>query len=288
MVARFRIFLIAVVMLASLPAMGVAQVIYVDNLRGSDAADGKEPAPINLESGPVRSIRRGLQLLQKGGTLNLANNNQPYYESMELVGRMSGSTLRPTIIEGNGVELNGAFPVPPSAWRKVGDRLWQFTPLRKGHYLLIVDNKPLPETPVPPGSRQLPEMPDGHWAAWKGSIYYQASPLDEPTDFAMGYAVRSVGITLYEIHDVVVRNLKVRHFRTDGINAHDRCDDVLLENITAEQNGRAGVTVAGTSIVTIQESTIKDNRLFSVLILEKAGVQVDEKSEIAPPPTIPD
>lgn len=283
-----QFLLFAVVALANLPMTGFGQVIYVDNLRGSDASDGKEPAPINLVSGPVRTIRRGLQLLQKGGTLNLANNNQPYYESMELVGRSSGTALRPTLIEGNGVELNGSFPVPPNAWRKVGKRLWKFTPLRKGHFVLIVDNKPLPETMVPPGSRQLPKIPDGNWAAWKGSIYYQASPVDEPADFAMWYAVRSVGITLYETHDVTIRNLKVRHFRIDGINAHDRCNNILLDNVTAEENGRAGVAVAGTSFVTIKESTIKNNRLYSVLILEKAGVQVDEKSQIDPPPKIAD
>lgn len=282
------VFLIVVVTLAGIPRAGISQVIYVDNLRGSDAADGTEPTPINLESGPVRTIRRGLQLLHKGGTLNLANNNQPYYESMELVGRASGTLLRPTLVEGNGVELNGAFPVPLRAWRKVGNRLWKFTPLRKGQYLLIVENKPLPETPVPSGSRQLPPIPDGNWAAWKGSIYYQASPLDEPTDFAMWYAVRSVGITIYEAHDLIVRNLKVRHFRIDGINAHDRCNNILLDNVTAEENGRAGVTAAGTSFVTFKESTVKNNRRYSVLILEKAGVQIDEKSEVIPPPKIAD
>ncbi|MCA9069864.1 MAG: right-handed parallel beta-helix repeat-containing protein, partial [Planctomycetaceae bacterium] len=131
-------------------------------------------------------------------------------------------------------------------------------------------------------------LTDGNWAAWKGSIYYQASPLDEPTDFAMWFAVRSVGITIYEAHDIVVQNLKVRHFRIDGVNAHDRCNNILLQNVTAEENGRAGVTAAGTSLVTIKESTIKNNRLYSVLILEKAGVQIDEKSEVAPAPKIAD
>ena len=39
--------------------VGFGAVIYVDNLRGDDAADGSHPTTIGLTNGPVRTIRRG-------------------------------------------------------------------------------------------------------------------------------------------------------------------------------------------------------------------------------------
>jgi len=279
--------LVFILTLASGLSPAWARVIYVDNLRGNDAADGTSAEAINRLSGPVRTLGRALQLLQRGDTLNIANNGQPYYGSLELVGgRLGGTPLNPTVIEGNGAELNGSLPVPKAAWRKVEDRLWKFTPLRKGHYLLIQGNQALPEVAVPPGSRTLPEIPAGHWAAWKGTIYYQAGKLEVPADLDLWFAVRSVGLTLYDVHDVVVRNLKIRHFRIDGVNAHDRCENIVLENLTVEENGRAGIVAAGTSFVQINEPSIKDNGRYSVLITEKAGVQIDDEENVSPAPTI--
>ncbi len=264
-----------------------AGVIYVDNLRGNDIFDGTTNNAINQYSGPVRTLQRGLQLMGHGDVLNIANTGRPYYESMELVGgRFSGEPLHPLIIEGNGAELNGSFPVPALAWRKAGKQLWRITPVRKGFYVLIRDDKPLPEVPVPANARQLPAIPEGQWAAWKGSIYFRTSPIEYPEDLNLWIAVRSVGVTLYDVHNVVVRNLKVRQFRIDGFNAHDRAKNVVLENITAEENGRAGVTAAGTSFLILEKPTIKNNRKYSVLITEKAGVKIDDESQVAPPPTI--
>jgi hypothetical protein len=264
-----------------------AGVIYVDNLSGDDAADGTIATAINLQTGPVRTIRRGLEVMQFGDSLNIANHGRPYYESLELAGgRLSGSALVPLIVEGNGAELNGSYPVPQTAWRKVEDQLWKFTPLRKGNYQLILDDKALPKTDVPPNSRELPELPEGHWAAWRGSIYLKTSTLEEPIDLNLWFAVRSMGVTLYDVHDVIVRNLKVRQFRMDGINAHDRCKNVTLENITSEENGRAGITAAGTSFLTIEKPIIKDNGMYSVLITEKAGVQIDDETQVQPAPTL--
>lgn len=284
--SRIALFLLTVL---SPSGLALAQVIYVDNFQGDDAFDGTTPTPVNPTNGPVRSLRRGLQLVERGGTLSIANQNRPYYESMEIVGgKLSGSPLNPLVIEGNGAELNGSFAVPPTGWRNVGEDLWQFTPFRKGSYLLIRDNKALPETILPPETRILPEIPIGQWASWRGSIYLRTSPLEVPMELNLAFAVRSMGVTLYEVHDVVVRNLKVRHFRMDGLNAHDRCENVLLENIIAEENGRAGVAVAGTSFLTLQTPTIQNNGRYSVLILEKAGVQIDDETRVAPKPTLAD
>lgn len=265
----------------------LGEVIYVDNFQGDDGFDGTTATPINPTNGPVRTIRRALQLLQKSGTLSIANQGLPYYESMEIVGgKLSGVPLAPLVIEGNGAELNGAFAVPDTGWKSVGENLWQFTPFRKGNYLLIQDNKALPEIILPPNTRTLPDIPEGQWAAWQGAIYFRTSSLAVPSDLNLSFGVRSMGVTLYDVHDVVVRNLKVRHFRMDGLNAHDRCKSVVLENIIAEENGRSGITAAGTSFLTIQKPTIQNNGRHSVLITEKAGVQIDEETNVSPKPTL--
>jgi hypothetical protein len=219
MLKSFRRSFVALTVFAmvfpTMPALG--EVIYVDNFQGDDAFDGSTAAPVNPANGPVKTLRRGLQLLQPGGTLNIANHGLPYYESLEIVGgKLSGSPLHPLVVEGNGAELNGSYAVPITGWRNVGENLWEFRPFRKGGYVLIQDNKAVPEMILPPGIRNLPEIPEGQWAAWKGSIYLRTNSLTVPSDLNLAFAVRSMGVTLYEVHDVVVRNLKVRHFRYVG------------------------------------------------------------------------
>ncbi len=284
----FSFILLGIIFSFQNPTQVFAQVIYVDSLQGDDIAEGTSPTPVDLKNGPVRTIRRGLQLLTKGGTLNLANNGTPYYESLELNRGMGGFLLHPTLIKGNGSELNGSFPVHPLGWRKAGDHIWKFTPVRKGNYLLILDNKALPETPVPPGGFRFPDLPEGHWAAWRGSIYFRPGKLEVPSELNLWFAVRSVGVTLYEVKNVVVNNLKVRHFRIDGINAHDRATNIRLENVTAEENGRAGVVASGSSVISLEKPTIKNNRKYSVLITERATIQIDDETNVAPAPTLAD
>jgi hypothetical protein len=46
------------------------------------------------------------------------------------------------------------------------------------------------------------------------------------------------------------------------------------------------VTAAGTSFVTLQAPAIRNNLRHSVLILEKAGVQIDDETNVTPKPTI--
>jgi hypothetical protein len=156
---------------------------------------------------------------------------------------------------------------------------------RKGHYLLLLDGKPVPEHRVPRGARALPGIPEGHWAAWRGSIYYQAPHLDEPPDHPFQLAGDEVGLTLYRVHDVRIVGVTFRHFRLDGVNAHDLCRDVVLEDVTSVENGRAGVAVGGTSEILIRNSRLVGNRMEPLRISELGLVDVQE-TEIDAEPTI--
>jgi hypothetical protein len=253
----------------SLPAADV----YVDNTRGDDICDGASILPIDERSGPVRTIRRGLKLIGPGDTLHLANNGVPYFESLEIVGaRFNGGFT----LEGNRAVVSGAKVVPFDAWKYMGDEVWRFTPRRKAFYQLVNGDRALPESPCPRGAATLPEIPAGHWCTWRGSVYYRALPGKSQTqnDPPLSFAAEEVGITLLDVEEVVIHNLEVRHFRLDGINAHDRCRRVILDSVRLIENGRAGLAVGGSSTVGIKDSIVEGNRLVSILNAEVAQTEV--------------
>ena len=98
-----------------------------------------------------------------------------------------------------------------------------------------------------------------------------------------GIARHSCGITFYGVNNVVVDNLTVQHFRIDGINANDHAKDVVLREVTLIENGRAGLTVSGTSLVALLECRIERNREHSILLKEAAALVVDRTQLDAEP-----
>ncbi|MBS0265574.1 MAG: right-handed parallel beta-helix repeat-containing protein [Planctomycetes bacterium] len=249
--------------------------LYVDNRDGDDYFDGRADHQIDLATGPVKSIRRALEKVTYGQaeTIHLANHGMPYRESLEIVGSRFCGGVR---IEGNGAVVSGARPVPADAWKFQGQGVWKFTPFRKGSYQFARDGQALPEFRVPANSRKLPAIPAGQWAAWQGSIYYHALPSlpGAAYDATLEFAVEGVGLTLLDAADVVIQDLEFRHFRLDGINAHDRCRDVVFERVKLIENGRAGLAVGGSSHVGIIDSELRGNRLGQVLNTERAKTEI--------------
>jgi hypothetical protein len=259
------------VTLASIPRPASAVDVYVDNSRGDDGCDGISPEPIDDRSGPVRSIRRGLKLIRPGDTLHLANHGMPYFESLEIVGwRFNGGFT----LEGNGAVVSGAKTVLFEAWKYMGNDVWRFTPRRKAFYQLISGDKALPEIPCTPGISTLPEIPPGHWCAWRGSIHYRALPGRPPNQTALAFAAEEVGMTLLDVEDVVIHNLELRHFRLDGVNAHDRCRHVILDSVRLIENGRAGLAAGGSSLAGLKDSIVEGNRLAQILNAEVAQTEI--------------
>lgn len=265
-----------------------AGIIYVDSRTGNDQFDGKAAKPLGSSVGPLRSLRGALSRAKPGDTIELANNGSPYFGSATLSGgRHSALGHIRMIIEGNGAVIDGSQPVPPHAWREVANRIWKVTPWRKGHYQLVLEDSPLPEYVDSSGSVQLDEIPEGHWAAKQGSIYYRAALGEYPPEGPFRFARHSVGLTLYGVRGVTIRNLTVRHFRLDGISAVHDCHDVELENVQAVGNGRTGVAVGGGAQVVVRNSKLADNREHQLLITGLGAAEVFE-SELSQPPTIVD
>jgi hypothetical protein len=249
--------------------------LYVDNRDGDNAADGRAERGIDQRTGPVKTIGRALEKVQYGigETIHIANQGIPYRESLAIVGGRFSGGIR---IHGNGAVVTGAREVPYGAWKFLGKRLWKFTPFRKAYYQLISDDQAIPEFLTAGKTAKMPSIPAGQWMAWQGSIYYHAVPSKPGAlhDTSLAFAVEEVGMTLLDIDDVVIQDLEFRHFRLDGINAHDRCRGVILERVKLVENGRAGLAVGGTCRVGIKDSEVGGNRVAQILNTELAQTEL--------------
>lgn len=263
-----------------------AQTIYVNNRVGNDRSDGASPERIDPKTGPVATICRALELVGTGGTISLAKTDIPYHEAVRIDGVCHrGFEHYPLTIEGNGAIVDGSIAVAPEGWRRVGENTWKLTPQKKGHFLLLLDGKVLPEHSLSTSMQALPEIPVGHWTTWRGSIYFQAKPRDYVPQLAFRIAYEDVGLTLYQVNNVAVRNLTFQHFRLDGVSAPDRAKSVLLDNVTCAANARAGLAVGGTSDLVVHKCTLTDNRRESLLISGNGRANVED-SNLSQPPTI--
>ena len=267
--------------------------IYVDSRIGDDRNDGLTLTDEGSGNGPLRSLRRAIEIAQQGDEIRLTNNGTPYYGGVTLFGdRHSGLPGGPFTITGNGAVLSGAKPVPEQSWEFVRDTIWRLVPQRKAHYQLLLDGRTIAEAACPPDSKTLPALQAGQWCAWRGAIYYRTDLGGDPNRMHFALADDEVGLTLLDVHDVVIRDLTLRHFRLDGINAHDRCREVLLERVTSTENGRSGATVAGTSKVYLLDSELTANRVHSLLITERGeadleGCKLDQPPTAAAAPAAP-
>jgi hypothetical protein len=242
-------------------------VYFVDNANGRDSNDGQSDVTLNSVTGPVRSINRALQLVRSGDTIILANTGLPYYESFSLVGaRLGGVPGLPLTILGNGATLSGLRQLPPGSWLQDGPDLWRVSFNRKGHYCLLRNGDLLPEHRVEDAEDPRPTLPAGQWCAYRGSVYYRQEGGVEPQHLRFDYAAEETGITLYQ----------VEHFRVDGVNAHNMCRGIVLENVTSRENGRCGIAVGGTSSVTFRGGTLERNGRESALITGKGLLAVEE------------
>lgn len=243
--------------------------IYVDSRLGNDRYDGRAAAPEGDSSGPVQSLAAAARRAGAGDSIVLANRGTPYYGSLTLFGaRHSGAGELQFAIHGNGSTLSGAKPIAKGCWRHVAGDIWRVTPLHKTYYQLVLDGTAVPSADCDAQSKTRPEIPDGQWCAWQGAIYFHVPPGVNPDTMSLALADEPVGITLLDAEKVLIRDLTLKHYRLDGINAHDRCKNIVLENVTLEANGRAGLAVGGTSQVEVRDSHVQQNRAASVLITE--------------------
>jgi len=250
--------------------------IYVDNVNGNDGNDGLAPEIQTPVTGPVRTLRRATQLLQRGDALVIRNTGRAYFEPLVLAGRRhSGLPDHPLIVRGNGAMLCGLRQLPNEGWRRLDNGVWRLSLTRKGYYRFFREGEAWPEYQGENNPIQLADLPEGHWASLHGTVYFRFAEKDVPIDSKWTYAADDQGISLVDVHDVVIVDLQVAGFRVDGINADNHCRHVVLERVTTEHNGRAGLAAGGSARVLLRNSRVSANGRYSILVTESAGVDVE-------------
>ena len=266
-------FLIVVLTLAR---TAVASEIYVNNSSGRDANDGQTLIAHDGNTGPVHSLERAAQLAQFGDVIVLMNTGKPYYGSLSLTGdRHSGAANRPFVVEGNGSIISGLRSVPHASWQHEGHRLWKLTLTRKGYYRLLRNGQTLPEEVSHSGGDPRLTLKPGHWAAWQGSLYFRQDGIDRPESQDFAYAADQTGISLHQVNHVLITNVTLQHFRFDGLHAQGLCHHIVLENVNAMENGRAGVVSSGASQLEIWGGRIGNNGRHQLLILDRSTANPD-------------
>ena len=251
-------FALAVLSLAVVGPI-LAADLYVDNLAGDDRNNGQGAATSGRGNGPVRTIDKALRLARAGDRLFInPNGGEPYRECLTLQGGAhSGFGDMVLEIVGNGAVLDGSLALAGAQWEVLGEDLYSVSPPKKAQQQLFLDGQPAARVKAP--DERLPELLPRQWCLVKGQIVLKTEPGRRPESYHASCGGHPVAITLYEVHDVVIRDLTIRGYQLDGVNAHDtaiRCD---LVGIDSSHNGRSGFSIGGASRVRLDRCTAAGN-----------------------------
>jgi hypothetical protein len=260
---RTQMIIAACLLLAA--GSAAARDIFVDNLLGDDRRAGTAAAVAGEGGGPCRSISKALRIALPGDRIVVANTAQPYRESITIQGpNHSGGDRFPLVIVGNGATLDGTMPLADASWEHVGNSTFRTRPPHMSYQQLFLDDQPAVRKQPPPG--ELPQLAPRHWCLSQGWIYFCVEAGKLPQAYNLSCCGEQVGITLYQVHDVIVQDLTVRGFWLDGVNCHDNVRRTDLLHITAKDNGRSGISVGGSSRVRLDACTAAGNGAAQVRV----------------------
>lgn len=236
-----------------------------------------------MGDGPCRTIAKALRLARASDRIVLADSGEPYRECITLQGAPhSGGPERPFVIVGNGAVLDGSQPVHPDLWEHVADGTYRFQPKRTRHQQLFLNSRPLVRVRVDNNNLTLPRLQPMQWCLFDRHVYLNLKQPTKPEEaefvpedvlelaktegwryvpqqYDLSHTHHTVGVTLYDVRNIVVADLTVQGFQLDGINAHDKAFNTQLIGVVCRGNGRSGITVAGASRVKITESLMGNN-----------------------------
>ena len=236
-----------------------ARDVYVDNLVGDDRNDGSAATSDGSRIGPYRTITRALKATRKGDRVILANTGEPYRESITLQGgRQSGIKQAPFELLGNGAVLDGTVAVPADGWSHYRGNVFRFQPPKTSFQLLYLEGKPAARADVKQ-RQEIEKLEPQQWCLYERYIYFCVDDGQLPQAYELSFTGLQVGITLYEVHDVRVRDLVVQGFQLDGVNAHDGVTAATLSGLTCRGNGRSGISVGGASRVRLEACLVGNN-----------------------------
>lgn len=215
---------ILIALMAIFPAGVSAAEIFVHARNGNDRNAGTAESPL-------ATAQRAVSLAQPGDCIHLLPENAIYRQSITLHGKTD------LVIQGHGVTLDGADPLPADGWESVGGALHRRRLPRTflDRHLLIVsgrmermgrtqssNSRPFPRPDqLQPGEFCFEQIDDQQgWLYVNGDVHQ------------LEWAVRANGLaTGGETARIVVRNLNARNFLNDGFNIHGHAVQLKFEHI---------------------------------------------------------
>jgi hypothetical protein len=278
---------IATSLLVLLSSAASASIIHVNNVIGNDRANGMHADVGTPGDGPVATIRRALEIARGTDSISIANTAVPYEESVTLDRPdLAGSEPYPFIIEGNGALMRGAKRLPPDVWRRVGEYTYRYQPYRKGHYQLAVNGTIADEAELS-GDYSVPPLRPLQWCALRGHVYLRVELQKFVDQYEIEAPLYDIGFGLHNARHVVLRNLDVEMYRLDGVAVTGNSRNIRLINIRSTGNGRAGLSVSGTSQVQVGGLDLAGNREAEQLVLLRGRVTELPEAQLPSKPPLP-
>lgn len=249
--------------------------IYVSRKYGDDRNKGYSGRDTGSMEGPVQTIGRALELAQSGDRIIVDPKCGPYRESITLFGQNKGGTAEhPFIIEGCGAVLDGTETLPKNVWKHYQDDIFCFQmtiPAINWTFFQLFNNEELIERIiVTPDVKRIPELKPNSWCLLDGFVYFRCkdknvSVFDSNNQFS--YTGRMSGISLIQVLNVRIHDLTLQGFQLDGISAVNGAQNIVLDNVVCQKNGRSGLAVGGVSSVAAGYCNFKNNRTTQLLAL---------------------
>jgi hypothetical protein len=245
----------------SLAGHAQGREILVNVETGDDANGGTEAAPL-------ATAQRAVSLAQEGDIIHLLPEGALCRQMIALRGK-SGLT-----IEGHGVTLTGADPLPSDGWEQVGPRLHRRRVKtvrigRQPRHLLIVGGRAERMGRSPSVRPEFPdpqELKDGQFA-WQEIDDQEGWLFVRGEVEGLEWSVRPAGLlTSGRNRDVTVRNLNTRHALNDGFNIHGDARGMRFCRVTGYENFDEGFSAHDTCQCWIEEGRFwgNDNAAYDV------------------------
>jgi hypothetical protein len=251
-------FLLAILFWLAAAASAPARDIFVDNVNGDDRRGGTLAVSQGAAGGPCRTIAKALRVAKASDRIIIANTGQPYRESISVQGaRHSGTGDFPFEILGNGATLDGRVSLADAQWEYLAANVFRTRPKLMSFQQLFLGEAVAVRKYFQNG--RFPRLEPLEWCLLDGWIYFRVEPDKLPQSYDLSCCGQTVGITLYDVHDVIVRDLAVRGYQIDGVNCHDTVRRSDLVNLTCIDNGRSGISIGGACRVRVDTCTCAGN-----------------------------
>lgn len=226
--------------------------LYVNPEVGSDANVGSEEAPF-------KTIQAAINKAAEGDVIKLHPRGAVYRQSGHFRSQV-GIT-----IDGNGVTLDGADPLPATGWEEFGKGLFRRKLKRMplDRHLLIFDGRMermgRTQSSNSPAFPAVSELKPGQFCFENideefGWLYVRGDVTK------LEWSTRVNGIaTSGECKKLVVRNLRTRNFLNDGFNVHGDCRELKFQNIEGFNCFDEGFSAHESAQCTIDRGTFFGN-----------------------------